>query len=242
MKIPSPNRTYFGMGYLEMAFRDVLFENSKVGKDISRQKNLMDGDLIARFDKNMPQELMDEAIDAMETKLRGVSNTGSIVGYRADGTMDLAPVPHSPYEPGLPEIYAKRIARAFRYPYAKFDGVNSNNTSSITAYNAWIDDLEDLASVIEGALTAGVLGEFEELESGARLYFANIRKEDDRYKDAKVRNMWRDGVIDRYRYKVLVGEEAAEEDKGVYYKPEAGDEDKHDDHTETDSQNGAGSD
>jgi hypothetical protein len=217
-KIPSPNRQYYGLGFLEMSWQSVLLSQGKTQADISRQKNLLNGDMVLRFDERMSQELMDEAIEAMENKMRGQRNTGNIVGYRGGGDVEIQTLPHAPYELGTPDTIKQEIANAFRYPFAKLEGVNSTEASYTVAYNAWIDDISDLAKHVEDGFTNGLLMEFPEIEEGSKLYFTDIRKTSEKYENEKVMALWTSKVIDRHRMKILMKEEVSPEDKGIYYK------------------------
>jgi hypothetical protein len=219
LKIAAPNRYYYGYGYLEQSWKSVILEQEKTGADCARQKNLMNGDVIVRFDENTPQELMDEALESMETKMRGSRNTGSMIGYRANGGIDIQAMQHAIYEIGLPEQVTKKIALAFRFPYAEFDGVNSNKASYITAYNGYIDKQTSIAHIIETGLTTGLANEFPEIEPGFKLYFNNIRKEDEQDKLDQLQYEWEHLLIDKHTYLTLAGRESSEEDRGVMYTP-----------------------
>lgn len=226
--IDSPVSYIDGYSPAQAAWTDIMLSSEKTQADISYSKNRMRPDWLCRM-KDTDQKEMERVAYQIEDKLRGSSNTGTMLAVNAD-QFDLVPLQNfDGYVPGDPDTLIRKLCAYFKYPYALFMSTESNRASADTFMDEWARGIQPWANQVAEQLEIAFREEFPELDEDSELEWESLAKGDKEFElkveesnNAKFLNSWKCGAIDRYTYLTGVGLEATDADKGVYIQVNVG--------------------
>ena len=220
-KLEDPTRSFYGKGWIEYMWRDLIYAGEKESADVARLFNKFGAEIMVKFPLETGEDVIQEAMNEFENRSRGSANQGNFIGYRSDGTTQFDVVKLAEYTADLPDSLVKKIFYELRGNLADYNSGQGAGGDYVTARNSHADKLVDLASPLEHGLTKLKRDEFPELDKGAKIYLGNIKKEDAAQANKKYLDLYKVQAIDKYELRLAMGEPVDEEMRDVYYQPPA---------------------
>jgi hypothetical protein len=218
-RLEDPTRTFYGKGWIEYMWRDLMYATEKEVSDIARLYNKFGAEILVKFPAMTGDDVIQQTMNEFETRSRGAINQGNFIGYAADGETQVDVVKLQEYVADLPEAIIKKIFYCLRGNLADFNSGQASGGDYITARNSHADKLIDLADPIQNGLTSLMQTEFPDMEKSAKIYLENIKKEDPAVADLRYMNMFKLGAISLYEYRVAMSEPVDESMRNIFYKP-----------------------